>query len=168
MAHERIAKEEAVGQVEDERLHVADELATERAARQQAEQERDETTTGRQEAEERLHEIMAAQVTQKPSTAPDAAKRGQGVGKTCTTDQRLDRTPEVSDAVQADGAAPVTQTRRRGWPPKVRETESGICGVVETGVEGAVSIAASYTNPRPILRPNINPRTLNPTLITKG
>jgi len=123
LAHERIAKEEAVRQVENERQRVVDELAAERVARQQAEQERDEATTGRQEAEERLREIMAAHVTQKPATAPQTAKRGQRDGKTGATDQRLDRSPEVSDTMLADGAAPVTQTRRRGRPPKLRETE---------------------------------------------
>jgi hypothetical protein len=59
LAHERIAKEEAVRQVEDERQRVVDELAAERVARQQAEQERDEATARRQEAVERLREIMA-------------------------------------------------------------------------------------------------------------
>jgi hypothetical protein len=126
LAHERIAKEEAVRQVEIQRQRVVDELAAERVARQQAEQERDEATTGRQEAEERLREMMAAQVAQKPATAPQTAKRGQRDGNTVAADQRLDRSSDISDTVQVDDTGPVTQTRRRGRPPKVRETGSGV------------------------------------------
>jgi hypothetical protein len=81
LTRERIAKEEAVREVEDQRRRVVDELAAERAARQQAEQERDEAIAGRQEAEERLQGVMAAQLAEKSETAamrPTPAKGWQG------------------------------------------------------------------------------------------
>jgi hypothetical protein len=78
LTHERIAKEEAVREVEDQRRRVVDELAAERAARRQAEQERDETTAGRQEAVGRPREIMAAQLAEKSATAATRATPVKG------------------------------------------------------------------------------------------
>ena len=52
LAHERIGKDEELRSLEDE-------LAAERTARQQAEEDRDKAITARQDAEERLREVTA-------------------------------------------------------------------------------------------------------------
>jgi len=64
----------------------ARELAAERAARQQAEQERDEAIAARQEAEaeDRLLKVAAVQEVQESAV-------GRRRGKTGTTEERLDR-----------------------------------------------------------------------------
>jgi hypothetical protein len=71
------------------------------------------------------------------AVGPQTAKRGQRVGKTGATEERLDRSPEVCDTVQANNAWPVTQPRLRGRPQRVRETESDI---VEWWVPGGSSL----------------------------
>ena len=56
----------------------------------QAEQERDKALASRLEAEERLREVMAAQVARKAPGTPGAAKRGSKAGR-AATDGDLDR-----------------------------------------------------------------------------
>ena len=63
LAHERLARDEAIQRVDSEKQvveqalqRVQDELAIERACRQKAEQERDDAIAARQEAEERLRD----------------------------------------------------------------------------------------------------------------
>jgi hypothetical protein len=115
LAHERIGKDEALGRLEDE-------LAAERTARKQAEQDRDKAIAARQDAEERLGKVMTAQEVRRPSSGSVRAKWGGRADIAGTTD----RQPVVSDTAQPNDAGPVTQTRRRGRPPKVRETESDV------------------------------------------
>lgn len=115
LAHERIGKDEALGRLEDE-------LAAERTARKQAEQDREKAIAARQDAEERLGKVMTAQEVRRPSSGSVRAKWGGRADIAGTTDRR----PVVSDTAQPNDAGPVTQTRRRGRPPKVRETESDV------------------------------------------
>ena len=74
MALERIGKDEALRRLEDE-------LAAERTARQQAEQDRDKAITARQDAEERLREAVAVQEAQRPTSGPLRAKWGRKAGR---------------------------------------------------------------------------------------
>ena len=76
LAHERLARDEAIQRADGEKQvveqalqRVRDELAVERDCRQKAEQERDDAIAARQEAEERLREVLAAQDAQKASQA---------------------------------------------------------------------------------------------------
>jgi len=125
-AHERIAKEEAVRRSEDERQAIQDELATERAGRQQAEQQRDEAVVGRQKAEERLRRVTGVQEAQTASVDPVTAKRGRSAGQAGVV--RSVEGPTVArDILTATGTVDGTRTvevaRKRGRPPKVRQPE---------------------------------------------
>jgi hypothetical protein len=115
LAHERIGKDEALRRLEDE-------LAAERTARKQAEQDRDKAIAARLDADERSGKVMAAQEVRRSSTGPVRAKWG----RKADIAGAVDRQSVVSDTVQPNDAGPVTQTRRRGRPPKVRETESDV------------------------------------------
>ena len=71
LAHERLARDEAIQRADGEKQLVEqalqraqDELAIERDCRQKAEQERDGAIAARQEAEERLREVLAPQDAQ--------------------------------------------------------------------------------------------------------
>jgi hypothetical protein len=117
LAHERIGKDEALRRLEDE-------LSAERTARQQAVQERDVAVAARQNAEERLREVMAVlQEAQRPSSGSVLAKWAGKAGRAGATDRHPDRPSEVSDTVPPNDAGPVTQTRRRGRPPKASQPE---------------------------------------------
>ena len=77
LAHERLARDEAIQRADGEKQiveqalqRVQEELAAERANRQKAEQQRDEAVAARQEAEERLLEMLATQDAQKSSQRP--------------------------------------------------------------------------------------------------
>jgi chromosome segregation ATPase len=76
LAHERLARDEALQRaisekqvVEQALQRVQDELAVERDRRQEAEQERDDAIAGRQKAEVRIQEMLAALDAQKASQA---------------------------------------------------------------------------------------------------
>ena len=76
LAHERLARDEAIQRADSEKQvveqalqSVREELAAERAGRQKAEQERDEAIAARQEAEERMREVLAAKDARKLSPA---------------------------------------------------------------------------------------------------
>jgi len=126
LAHERIAREEAVLRLEEERQAILDELATERAARQQADQERDEAIAARQEAPERLCALMAGQDAQTTSAAPTKAKRGRSAGPAAIRPD--EEPPAIKRSVPAmkmlDGTSAPKVARRRGRPPKVQETDT--------------------------------------------
>jgi hypothetical protein len=98
-----------------------DELAAERTARQQAERHRAIALAARQDADDRLREAMAIQEAQRPSSGPLHAKWGRKAGRAGATDRRPDRPSEVSDNAQPNDAGPVTQTRRRGRPPRASQ-----------------------------------------------
>jgi hypothetical protein len=77
LAHERIARDEAIRCVEHERQlveqtlqRVQEELAIERDGRQKAEQQRDDALAGRSEAEERLRAVEATDDAQGRSQVP--------------------------------------------------------------------------------------------------
>ncbi len=117
LAHERIAREETVRHAEARKAEIEQalrvtrqELVAEHQARHQAEEQRDKAIARREEAEERLREIMAAQKPQEASRGSASVKRAMKAAK-----------PKVNDAAPAKDAA---ARRRRGRPPKVRETES--------------------------------------------
>jgi hypothetical protein len=126
LAHERIAKEEAVRRSEDERQAIQDELATERAGRQQAEQQRDEAVVRRQKAEERLRRVTGVQEAQTASVDPVTAKRGRSAGQAGVV--RSVDGPNVALDILAptgtvDGTPTVGVARKRGRPPKVGQPE---------------------------------------------
>jgi len=79
LAHERLARDEAIQRMDSEKQLVEralqgahDELAIERDHRQQAEQQRDDAIAIRQEAEERLQEMLAT--LGRPEGVPGAAE----------------------------------------------------------------------------------------------
>jgi len=74
LAHERIAREEAIRQLEEERRTSRDELEGAWAAQRQAEQQRDEAIAARQEAVERRRALSGSVEAQESPTAPMKAK----------------------------------------------------------------------------------------------
>jgi hypothetical protein len=128
-AHERMAKDEADRRAEDERQTIEDMLVAERAARQQAEQERDEV-------EARLREVMTRRETPNWSRGPVSAKWGvssDGAG-TASRSGIMDDEGEKSATVTGSEITSLTvrpsgsqatmkQPRRRGRPPKVSQPE---------------------------------------------
>ena len=74
LAHERIAREEAIRQLEEERRTGRDELEGAWAAQRQAEQQRDEAIAARQEAVERRRALSGSVEAQESPTAPMKAK----------------------------------------------------------------------------------------------
>jgi hypothetical protein len=111
LAHERIAKEEALRRADIQRQEVVSQLNEERAARQRAEQERDKAIADGQEAEDRVRAFMAAQEAHVPPTGPWSARKPDG---TEATNRSSDHRATVSDSSK-DPAAP---RKRRGRPPK--------------------------------------------------
>jgi hypothetical protein len=125
LAHERIARDEAIRRVEHERQlveqtlqRVQEELAIERDQRQQAEQERDEAIVACQEAEGRLLEVLAAQDAKMASQAPPRP----------TDDPHTTRSPRktVPMTEPSAGGDKVEQPRRRGRPAKPDQSETEI------------------------------------------
>jgi hypothetical protein len=115
LAHERLARDEAIQRVESERQlveqslqRVQGELAIERDRRQKAEQERDDAIAARQEAEERLRDVLAPQDVQKASPAALTATRGLGKSM-----------PTTEQSAGGDKVLP----RRRGRPAEFDQSE---------------------------------------------
>jgi hypothetical protein len=112
LAHERLAKDEAIQRVGSEKQHVEqalqmvqDELAIERDCRQKAEQERDDAIAGRVKTEERLQEMLATLDLDAPK-APRPTHDPQTTGRPRKT------------VPTAEPSAGVEQPRRRGRPAK--------------------------------------------------
>jgi hypothetical protein len=108
LAHERLARDETVQRVGSERQvveqalqRVREELTAERDFRRSADQERDRAIAARQEAEERMREMLAAQDARKLSPASSKP-----------TDD------------PAGGSDKVKQARRRGRPAKSDQPEA--------------------------------------------
>jgi hypothetical protein len=108
LAHERLARDEAVQRVDGERQtaeqvlqSVREELAAEWDGRQKVEQERDDPIAARQEAEERMRDVLAA--PGRPDPSPASPKR-------------------TSDP--AGGSDKQMQVRRRGRPAKPDQSEA--------------------------------------------
>ena len=91
-------------------------LAEKHAARRQVERERGEAVAGRQNAEERLREVMAAHGAQKPATAAQRSTRAEKPSAMPWT--------IVPATRSADDTATVKQARRRGRPQKARDAGS--------------------------------------------
>jgi hypothetical protein len=114
LAHERLAKDEAIQRVGSEKQHVEqalqmvqDELAIERDCRQKAEQERDDAIAGRVKTEERIREMLATL---------DALKASQALLGP-SHDPRATRRPrKIVPATEPSSG--VEQPRRRGRPAK--------------------------------------------------
>jgi hypothetical protein len=136
LAHERLARDEALQRVVSERQvveqalqRVQEELAIERDCRRKAEQERDEAVAARQEAEGRLREMLltedAQKATPRPSRDPGSRDAGtdtkvDGTRKACEIVPRMARKPRKTMPVtdpSADGDM-VKPARRRGRPEK--------------------------------------------------
>ena len=108
LAHERLARDEAVQRAGGERQvveqalqSVQDELTLERASRQKAEQKHDEAVTARQKAEERLLEMLATQDAQRASQATSNPTN-----------------------IPAGSSDKQNQGRRRGRPTKSNQSET--------------------------------------------
>jgi hypothetical protein len=136
LAHERLARDEAVARAGTER-HAAEqaqtELAAERAARQHAEGQLAEALECRPGPEDRRNHVVTAQ---QPSQAPSRARPGRKVGRAgAAPSVAIDAEPEangedgtivrkaVREATRSDVAQP-TQARRRGRPPKISQPEA--------------------------------------------
>jgi chromosome segregation ATPase len=122
LAHERLAREEAIQRVVSERQvveralqTVQEELAVERASRQKAGQERDNAIAHRQEAEERIQEMLATLDALKASPVPSRP----------THDPQTARRPTKAMAT-TEPSAGVQQPRRRGRPTKSDQSEAEI------------------------------------------
>ena len=122
LAHEKLARDEAIQRADGERRivelalqRVEDELAIERDCRQKAEQERDDAIAARQEAEDRLREVLATQDVLKASPAPPRP----------TNDPQTTRRQRKSMPA-TEPSARVEQPRRRGRPAKSDQSETEI------------------------------------------
>jgi hypothetical protein len=123
LAHERFARDEAIQRADGERRivelalqRVEDELAIERDWRQKAEQERDDAIAARQEAEDRLREVLATQDVLKASPAPPRP----------TNDPQTTRRQRKSATKPSVSGDKVDQPRRRGRPAKSDQSETEI------------------------------------------
>jgi len=115
LAHERLARDEALQRADTERqvaeqaLHRAqEESAIERDCRQKADQERDDAIAARQEVEERIREMLAA---------PGSPRDPQAIRRQRKT------MPTTEPSVDGDK---VEQVRRRGRPAKSKQSEAEI------------------------------------------
>jgi hypothetical protein len=137
LAHDRLAREEAVCQAAAERQVIQDELAGERTARLEVERKLDQAVAAGQEAEERLRAMVAEQKAQMPSAVPPTLNPARN-SRTPRRTVRLIHAVNVTtggdgDNHAADNRTPVTVSpdaaptvhlrRRRGRPPKVRQPE---------------------------------------------
>ena len=82
LAHERLARDEALQRADSEKQvveqalqSVREELAAERDCRQKAEQERDDAIAARQEAEERMREVLAPRMHERIPASSEPARR---------------------------------------------------------------------------------------------
>jgi hypothetical protein len=124
MAHERLARDEAILRAESEKQLVEqalqradDELAIERDRRKKAEQERDDAIAGRQKAEGRIQEMLATldalKASQAPLTPPHDPQATRRRGKYM---------PTTEPSASGDEVLP----RRRGRPAKSDQSEAEI------------------------------------------
>jgi DNA repair exonuclease SbcCD ATPase subunit len=120
LAHERIAREEALSRAEMQRQELERQLEEERASRKQAEQEQDKAITDRQEAEERLRAMIAAQAARIP---PNGTLLTEKPASAKASDRASDRHAADPDAMPVEESA--TVRKRRGRPPKERGAGSG-------------------------------------------
>jgi hypothetical protein len=127
MAHDRLARDEAIQRTNSEKQvveqalqRVQEELSVERASRQKAEQERDDAIAGRHKAEERLLEVFATHDAQDARKGSLAAPRSSGDPQTTRRPRKTMPTTEPSAG--GDKVLP----RRRGRPAKSDQSEAEI------------------------------------------
>ena len=125
MAHERLARDEAIQRADSEKQVVEqalqrahDELVIERDRRQVAGQERDAAIAARQKAEERLQEILVAQDAQNASQAPPRPTHDPQ-----TTRSQRKTIPTTEESAGGDK---VREPRRRGRPAKSDQPKAEI------------------------------------------
>jgi len=123
LAHEKLARDEAIQRADGERQIVEqalqraqEELAVERDCRQKAEQERNDAIAAGQEAEERLRQVLATQDVLKASPAPPRP----------TNDPQTTRRQRKSATEPSVSGDKVDQPRRRGRPAKSDQSETEI------------------------------------------
>jgi hypothetical protein len=154
LAHERLARVEAVSRGETDRQaseqtlqSVQADLAEERGARRQAEQGLAEALEGRQEAEERLRDVLAAQVVQAPFQASVKGRPRRRVGRAAAMpppnraagDMEPDNKAETHAAPAETARKPKNRTvappetadgnaapRRGGRAPKVQQPDAEV------------------------------------------
>jgi flagellar biosynthesis GTPase FlhF len=124
MAHDRLARDEAIQRTNSEKQvveqalqRVQEELSVERASRQKAEQERDDAIAARLEAEGRIQEMLATldalKASQAPLTPPHDPQATRRRGKYM---------PTTEPSASGDEVLP----RRRGRPAKSDQSEAEI------------------------------------------
>jgi DNA repair exonuclease SbcCD ATPase subunit len=138
LAHERLARDEAIQRVVSEMQvveqalqRVQDELATERGCRQKAEQERDDAVVARQEAEERMRDAMESKETPENSAAPSPVRSARRATHAGPIRVAKNTEPVAGEKAKAGRMVPATdagttyvkQALRRGRPPKAEPQE---------------------------------------------
>jgi hypothetical protein len=118
LAHERIAKDEALNRAEAQRQDVERRLEEECVARQQAEQERDKAIVDRQETEDRLRAITIAQEAHALSSRPQRPRKPVNAKESDRASDRHAADPARANEVSA------TVGKRRGRPPKASRAEA--------------------------------------------
>jgi hypothetical protein len=154
LAHERLAKDEAVSRTETDRQvseqtlqSVQAGLAEERGARRRAEQQLAEALEGRQEAEQRLRDVLAAQIVQVPSQASVKGRPRRRVDRAAAVpmpnraagDMEPDNKAETHAAPAKTARRPKNRVvappetadgnavpHRRGRPPKAQQPEAEV------------------------------------------
>ena len=123
LAHERLARDEAVQRVDSEKQiveqalqRVREELAAERDCRQKVEQERDDAIAARQEAEERMREVLAAQDARTPSPASSKPTNDPAGGSDKEKQARRRGRPAKSDQSEAE----FVEWWKPGWRDRIR------------------------------------------------
>jgi DNA repair exonuclease SbcCD ATPase subunit len=147
LAHERIAKDEALRRLETEAQTIRhaieaaqDELIRERVARQTAEHDRNQAIAKRDEAEARIREVIGVcdvgpehvgsgcvRTSAQSRPVPVAKDEQEETGASLSTRTRAARRkqPETANLVTKPGSDD-GKARRRGRPPKVVKTESEV------------------------------------------
>ncbi len=138
--HERLARDEAVQRAEAEKQAVEQalallriELAAESDARQRIEERLAAVLQERDEAEQRLQDMVAVQSVQRATTITPTGRAGRKASQTPKVTEaggrkKMKTKPVKSIAKQVTAKAkpidPGQQPRRRGRPPKVKQAGS--------------------------------------------
>ena len=149
LAHEQIAREEALQRAEAARRQIEQaldsakqELAGERQARQAAEQERDDAIVGRQEAEERLRAALAAQRTQEPRGPAAKAKRAVRAKAGSVTTGSGSRPPEIDEP---EAGSEFVECWKQGWRDRRRSSDLAQTPSLQAAAMSRVTLIGSLS-----------------------
>jgi hypothetical protein len=123
LAHERLARGEAVQRADSEKQvvgqalrSVREELAAERDGRRSAEQERDDAIAGRQAAEERTREVLAA----KDARSSVVSETKPEIEPTDSSDKQKQARPRGRPAKSDQSEAEFVEWWKPGWRDRFR------------------------------------------------